>query len=243
MPFVMELVGPASVIDLGCGLGTWLATFARQGVGDYLGVDGDWVPPHLLEIPQEHFVAARLDRPFACDRRFDLAVSLEVAEHLPEPAASRFVETLSRLAPCVLFSAAIPDQRGQHHVNEQWPEYWANLFAGHDYVVIDAIRPRVWSSPGVAWWYQQNTFLYARPEVLAARPSLASERGRTVESMLSVVHPQVLANVAAERDRNIGRRTAQEHSLGDLVYALPPVVARSLRWRLGRVRHRVSRVS
>jgi predicted RNA methylase len=81
VPIVMELVAPTSVVDLGCGLGTWLATFADLGIEDYLGIDGDWVPPEMLEIPHERFMAARLDRPFALDREFDLAVSLEVAEH------------------------------------------------------------------------------------------------------------------------------------------------------------------
>ena len=243
VPLVIELVAPSSVIDLGCGVGTWLAAFARHGVDDYLGVDGDWVPSEALEIPGERFKAARLDHAFNLDRGFDLAVSLEVAEHLPETAAAQFVGTIVRLAPCVLFSAAIPNQRGQHHVNEQWPEYWASLFADRGYAVIDAIRPRVWSAPDVAWWYSQNTLLFARPEVLAARPSLARERDRTVESMLSLVHPQALAVVVAERDRNVGRLRAREHSLSDVLSALPSVAARSVRWRIGRLRRRARRRS
>ena len=119
VPVVMELVAPTSVVDLGCGLGTWLATFGRHGVHDYLGVDGEWVERGMLEIAEDRFRTAQLDRPFRLDRRFDLAVSLEVAEHLPEHAASGFVDTLVRLAPCVLFSAAIPHQGGLRHLNEQ----------------------------------------------------------------------------------------------------------------------------
>ena len=110
VPIVMELVGPSSVIDLGCGIGTWLAAFRRHGVDDVLGVDGEWVPLDSLEIPRECFVAARLDRRLRLDRRFDLAVSLEVAEHLPESAAKQLVASAVALAPCVLFSAAIPHQ-------------------------------------------------------------------------------------------------------------------------------------
>lgn len=238
VPYVMDLVAPTSVIDLGCGLGTWLATFVRHGVDDYLGVDGEWVSPDLLEIPREHFVAARLDRPFKLDRQFDLVVSLEVAEHLPESAAKRFVDTAVGLAPCVLFSAAIPHQGGLQHMNEQWPEYWAELFADHGYLVIDAIRPQVWSSPGVAFWYKQNTLLFAREEVIAAQPRLAHERERTVESMLSLVHPRLLTHVVGEPDQHLRRLTAREQSLHELVYASPYVAARSLRWRLARLRRR-----
>jgi SAM-dependent methyltransferase len=237
VPLVMELVAPASVVDLGCGPGAWLATFARHGVGDYLGVDGDWVTPDVLEIPPERFLAARLDEPLALDREFDLAVSLEVAEHLPERRAKGFVETLASLAPCVLFSAAIPHQGGLNHVNEQWPAYWASLFASHGYTSIDAIRPHVWESAGVAFWYKQNTFLYVREDVVAARPALARARAATVESMLALVHPRLLTHVAEHHPaEHVRRPTAREYSLRDLADALPHVFARSLRWRLGRFR-------
>ena len=234
VPVVMELVAPTSVVDLGCGLGTWLATFGRHGVHDYLGVDGEWVERGMLEIAEDRFRTARLDRPFRLDRRFDLAVSLEVAEHLPEHAASGFVDTLVRLAPCVLFSAAIPHQGGLQHLNEQWPEYWAALFATHGYVVVDAVRPRVWSTAGVDFWYKQNAFVYAREEIFGARPALASERDRTVESMLSLVHPRLLTHVVADAAKHVRRPTPREYSLRELVDAFPHVVARSLRWRLRR---------
>jgi SAM-dependent methyltransferase len=239
VPIVMELVAPTSVVDLGCGLGTWLGTFADLGIEDYLGIDGDWVPPEMLEIPHERFMAARLDRPFALDREFDLAVSLEVAEHLPESSAKEFVGSMAALAPCVLFSAAIPHQRGLNHINEQWPEYWARLFARHGYVVVDAIRPRVWTQPGIAYWYRQNTFIYARSDALATRPLLASARERTNESMLAIVHPSLLTHVVGEPSRHIRRKTAREHSVRELSSALQYVVGRSLRRRAAKLLRRL----
>lgn len=232
VPLVMELVAPRSVVDLGCSVGTWLATFARHGVEDYVGVDDGGVPPELLEIPRDRFVSARLDLPITIERRFDLAISLEVAEHLPESAAKRFVDAAVRLAPCVLFSAAIPHQGGLHHKNEQWPEYWAALFARHGYAVVDSIRPRIWSAEGVDFWYKQNAFVYAREDVLAARPLLARDRAATVESMLPLVHPRLLSHVAANGSDHVRRPTARELSLAEVVHALPHIAARSLRWRL-----------
>ena len=234
VPLVLDLVTPASVVDLGCGSGSWLAEFERRGVADYLGVDGDWVPPELLEIPRERFRAARLDRPLELGRRFDLAVSLEVAEHLPELAARTLVRSAAALAPCVLFSAAVPHQGGLHHVNEQWPEYWAGLFAEHGYLVIDAIRPRIWTTPDVAYWYRQNTFIYALPEVVAAHPSLASARDRTNDSMLSIVHPRLLNYVAGSPTQHVRRKTARELSLREVAQATPHVVTRSLRFWISR---------
>lgn len=80
---------------------------------------------------------------FGPRRNFDLAVSLQVAEHLPPSSAKGFIDSLAKLAPVVLFSAAIPLQAGAEHLNEQWPEYWAALFKTHDYLPIDCIRGRM----------------------------------------------------------------------------------------------------
>ena len=188
VPIVLELVRPRSVVDVGCGTGTWLSVFAELGVDDVLGVDGDWVELETLEIPRDRFLAHDLTQPLRVDRRFDLVVSLEVGEHLRDDAAPTYVETLAGLGAVVLFSAAIPFQRGQHHVNEQWPAYWADLFAGHDFVALDCIRRRIWTDDEVDWHYAQNVLLYAHRSERLAR---AVESGDGVP--LALVHPKKLA--------------------------------------------------
>jgi 2-polyprenyl-3-methyl-5-hydroxy-6-metoxy-1,4-benzoquinol methylase len=65
-----------------------------------------------------------LIQPLDLEKEFDLVVSLEVAEHLPASAADQFVNTLVKHGKKILFSAAIPGQGGQDHLNEQWPDYW-----------------------------------------------------------------------------------------------------------------------
>jgi 2-polyprenyl-3-methyl-5-hydroxy-6-metoxy-1,4-benzoquinol methylase len=87
LPRVLELVGAESIVDFGCGDGTWLATATGLGVTDVLGVDGAWVSPETLQIPARCFRAADLVAPLDLGRRFDLAFCLEVAEHLPAEAA------------------------------------------------------------------------------------------------------------------------------------------------------------
>ena len=146
VPLVLELVLPKRVVDVGCGVGTWLRVFVENGVTDILGIDGDYVNREHLEIPLDRFLAHDLTRPLRLSQRYDLTLSLEVAEHLPRESVSVFIDSLTYLAPLVLFSAAIPSQAGIDHVNEQWPEYWAEHFDRRGYVTVDnvviAIVPR-----------------------------------------------------------------------------------------------------
>jgi len=157
---VLELLPVQSVVDFGCGEGTWLRVFQDHGVETVLGIDGDYVSRERLLIDQAHFRAQNLALPVRLDRTYDLAMSLEVAEHLPTRASRSFVESLVRAAPVVLFSAAIPGQEGTQHTNEQWPEFWQKLFRSFDYECLDLIRPKILLQSGVEWWYKQNTFLY-----------------------------------------------------------------------------------
>lgn len=159
VPIIMDLVNPKSVLDVGCGLGTWLRIFNDLGVLDFMGVDGDYVNRDLLKINTDHFKSLDLTKSWSLYRKFDLVISLEVAEHLPESSADQFVKSLIEHGDVILFSAAIPGQQGQNHINEQWPAYWESKFNTNGYYFHDVIRPLVWMNDKVDWWYKQNIFL------------------------------------------------------------------------------------
>lgn len=231
IPIIMDMLAPRSVVDLGCGVGTWLAVFHEHGVQRVLGVEGGEVDLSLLRIAPEAFQRADLSKPFAFGQSFDLAMSLEVAEHLPESSANDFVASLVKLAPAVLFSAAVPHQGGIHHVNEQWPQYWVDRFATHQYQVLDAIRPRIWHDPQVQAWYAQNTFLFVRQDLVDANPKLSQARQQTRMHMLDLIHPQYVQWKADDRDRLVAQ--ARELTLGIVLRQLPTLLRKSLasRWR------------
>jgi SAM-dependent methyltransferase len=189
VPRVLDALAPASIVDVGCGTGTWLAVFRDHGITDVLGVDGPYIDPGLLEIPHDRFVPCDLTKPLRVDRTFDLVVSLEVAEHLPWACADTFVQSLTGLGQAVLFSAAIPYQGGTTHVNEQWPEFWAARFSKRGYAPVDFLRRHLWNDANVEWWYAQNMLLYARPEYCAAHEHLIAELQRTQTVPLSLIHP------------------------------------------------------
>lgn len=178
-----------SAVDVGCGVGTWLSVLKDRGITDIQGIDGEWVETNMLVIPPESFLKADLAKPLQIERRFDLAISLEVAEHLPPECAEDFVATLVRMSDFVLFSAAIPHQGGRNHLNEQWQEFWAELFARHGYQAIDCIRGQVWDDPGIDTWYKQNTLLYVKRERVSELRNLGDMASRP--PMLSVVHPDL----------------------------------------------------
>ena len=188
IPIVQKLVPASSVLDVGCGTGGWLAEFQAAGVRDIVGVDGDYVDLHMLQIPDEQFIAHDLTQPLALGRRFDLVVSLEVAEHLPASGADIFIQSLIRHGDVILFSAAVPYQGGRYHVNEQWPDYWAAKFLACGYVPIDAIRRKIWQNDNVQWWYAQNTILYGNREALGKHPLLADSGEH---SALPLIHPRL----------------------------------------------------
>lgn len=191
VPVIVDQVAPHSVVDVGCGLGTWLTVFRELGVSDVLGLDGDYVPQDMRMIPPEQFKSVDLSKPVSLARAFDLAISIEVGEHLPESAAETFVESLTRMAPVVVFAAAVPLQGGTNHVNEQWPAYWARLFGKHGCVTVDAIRPQIWNNDRVEPFYRQNLLVFVKESALQKYPLLEQSRHSTRDEMLSVVHPKV----------------------------------------------------
>lgn len=230
LPEVLALVKPTSIVDVGCGVGTWLVAAEQAGLSDYLGIDGDYVDVAQLEIPRERFVARDLQQPLQLDRQFDLVMSLEVAEHLPPDRADAFVASLTGLGPVVLFSAAIPHQNGNNHLNEQWPEYWADRFRARGYLAVDCVRSRVWNDPAVEPWYAQNTLLFVREDRLRADPALAAARAQTVDGALSRVHPEIYRLARFEAALQVTQSKRLDGiPLKRIIAQLPSRLVRSLR--------------
>lgn len=193
VPKFNQLIQPTSVVDVGCGKGWFLAEFIKHGVTDVAGIDG--TAPDGLAIDDTLYAQTDLTQPWPLARTFDLALCLEVAEHLPETAAAEFIRRLCLLAPVVLFSAAIPMQGGEGHVNERWPEYWKCLFGDHGYVGSGWPRIDLWGDERVAAYYRQNLLLFVDREHIGPTPA-SWELKQYVEStppfsMYRLVHPEL----------------------------------------------------
>ena len=159
VPLILSKLKVASVVDVGCGQGTWLKVFRKHGVRQLLGIESPETIANYLASEQFEVMGHDLTRPFFGDVKFDLAICLEVAEHLDPSAAETLVETLTGLSDQILFSAAIPNQGGQNHVNEQWPPYWRDIFSRYNYSMLDPFRAEVWENDKISWCYRQNMVL------------------------------------------------------------------------------------
>ena len=149
VPTLVDEFHPTTVIDVGCGEG-WFVKAFENGDVQATGVDGSWVDG-----------AGHVDLtkpPYPDLGPYDLALCLEVAEHVHKAHAAALVEWLTRSAPLVVFSAAIPGQGGTGHVNEQWPAFWSDLFALNGYGCDDRLRWQVWDDDRICPWYRQNLF-------------------------------------------------------------------------------------
>lgn len=182
-------------MDLGCGTGSWLQAFIESGVTDVLGRDGAYAIDSGLRIPRELFEPTDLAQPIKVSRKFDLVLSLEVAEHLPEVSAPLFVRGLCESADVVVFSAAIPLQGGTQHVNCQWQSWWAGLFAAEGFRAVDIVRPRIWGDDRVTFWYQQNTVVYIKEGNEKDVHPIARPQS------LDLVHPKLYLSPRAELSR------------------------------------------
>ena len=152
-----------SAIDVGCGVGTWLSVLKKMGVKKICGMDGNWVSKEYLVIPKDSFFTQDLEN-FRIENNYDLAVSLEVAEHISSDNANSFTRELAQCSDFILFSAATPGQGGVGHINEQWTGYWSSQFTKHGFIGIDPVRKRIWNDEKIPSWYKKNTVLFVKKE-------------------------------------------------------------------------------
>lgn len=172
---------PKTIIDVGCGCGEWSKGWPET---EYFGVDYGIMKRKLL-IPEDHFTNFDLNSDLillqACAKergKVDLVLCLEVLEHIKPENAKKCIAFLCDLSDKVLFSAAIPFQGGNGHVNEQWQTWWADLFAENGFYPAKK-QPDIRNNSAIEVWYKQNIVLYEK-----------DGKGKIID----YVHPQMWLN-------------------------------------------------
>jgi SAM-dependent methyltransferase len=162
IPLLISRYKPASVVDVGCGTGAFAREFIQNGVDDVTGYEGEWMRGVQTLLQQEKYIFVDFTNGIVPTRIYDLCICLEVAEHLDSSSARTLVSILTSLSEKVVFSAAIPSQGGNHHVNEQWPDFWARLFAEKGYILEWDPRLSNWNNSNIASCYRQNLLVFEK---------------------------------------------------------------------------------
>jgi SAM-dependent methyltransferase len=191
-----------SVVDVGCGGGQWLRASLELGATRVQGFDLIPIDDNSLAVARDLITITDLSAPMTPSERFDLAVSTEVAEHIAQSCADKFIKNLCAFSDVVLFSAALPYQGGINHVNENWLEYWNRLFRSENFICFDIFRDLFWHDTRIPYFYRQNCVLYVHSkwcrnfENIGLRPTLEPR---------SLVHPELLLQ-AVNRARHPSER-------------------------------------
>jgi SAM-dependent methyltransferase len=159
---IVELYQPKTVVDFGCGPGYLSKEIAKLGV-EVTAVDG-YSQPDFSGLPVKFY---RLDLndseaigKLFIGKNFDLAVCLEVAEHLKPESSTFLIQYLTQLSPVVVFSAAVPGQGGDGHINENSRTFWHHEFTQNKFVIADQVRSKLRISSTIAPWYRYNVIDY-----------------------------------------------------------------------------------
>lgn len=205
LPYVLNIIKPKNIVDFGCGSGTWLSVAQNLGYNDVLGIDGEYIDNSWQVINKNCFKSADLTKEISLNKKYDLAICLEVAEHIYEQDSEVFLKNLVNASDIILFSCAVPNQGGTNHVNEQYPSYWIKRFAKYNYELVDAIRFKFWDDDEIAFWYRQNIVLFVKKDKVKEMKKVF------VNDVIPTdfVHPTKMINMFNEYDSNI-KKIAKE---------------------------------
>ncbi len=210
MPILFAGYRPSSLLDVGCGTGTWLKAAIDFGIGDVFGVDGVKTPADKLHVASDKIQQLDLTGAWNLEKQYDVVFCLEVAEHLDMAFAPKLIDALVNHGDHVFFSAACPGQPGQHHVNCQWPDYWQRLFNQRGFVCDDAVRWQIWDIPEIEPWYRQNMFV-------ARRDAASSGQEPRIKAIL---HPEMVLACFTEKEQFDRHITQIENGRMDVIWYL-----------------------
>lgn len=163
---IIATFAPKRVIDIGCGTGALLEALRERGC-EVFGLE--YSDAALKYCSYRHLNVAKFDLEsdaIGDESGFDVAVSMEVAEHLPEKIANRYVDLIAHMAPQIVFTAAPPGQGGTDHVNLQPPQYWKAKFQQRGFEYAEEVTQRWhddWQVGGeVESWYYDNLMIFRK---------------------------------------------------------------------------------
>lgn len=172
VPFVMSVLRPTSIADVGCGSGQWTKEFISNGVRKAYAFDAFASPCWGVTANSVEFQKIDLENRVADFPDVELVCWLEVAEHLSESSCSRILSDIVERTDAILFSCALPGQGGTGHISERRLSDWVSDFEEVGFCCEDILRPRFWNDEDISWWYRQNTVIFVKENSVASNAIL-----------------------------------------------------------------------
>jgi len=172
VPFVMSVLRPTSIADVGCGSGQWTKEFILNGAQKAYAFDAFASPRWGGTANSVEFQKINLEECVADFPDVELVCWLEVAEHLSKFSCKRILHDIVERTDAILFSCAVPGQGGTGHVSERRLSDWVSDFGKVGFCCADVLRPRFWYDKRISWWYRQNTVIFVKENSVASNAIL-----------------------------------------------------------------------
>lgn len=198
LSYLLTILDISSMMDFGCGMGTWCQAAEELGIIDVIGIDKHAFDEEYMLLSDERYFENDLTKPTSFERKADLVVSVEVGEHIESSFSELFIGNLCRHGDIVLFSSALPFQGGTGHINERMCSYWTNIFNSYNYRIIDCIRPHFWDNQDVEVWYKNNCVLFVKNEIFHR-----VKKSIDIQSFpIDIIHPDMLKRIINNKKNN-----------------------------------------
>ncbi len=183
-----------SVLDFGCGRGDWLKAAIKLGAKRVLGLE-----TYALNKPDLPYEVEFQDitEPIFLGETFDIAICVEVAEHIPTEKSDILVENIANSANIIAWSAACPGQGGCFHINEQKPLFWHEKFLKQGFICVD-LRSLFWDDKNIEPWYRQGILFYFKEHLVPYE-----FKNYIVNKPMHLIHPDVFFPYSAKDEHII----------------------------------------
>lgn len=141
--YIKKEYHPQTVLDAGCAMGLLVAALRDLGVEAY-GVDlSEYAISRVREDIRPYCAVGSLADPLpnSLPRRYDLVVSIEVLEHMPEEDGKKSIANLCTMSDQILFSSVPDDTTDPTHINLHETPYWCGLFAKQGFFSAEEKKP------------------------------------------------------------------------------------------------------
>lgn len=187
LSYIKNYLKVNSIIDFGCGAGTWCLAAKNLGVSMIYGIDSNSLSRAQSNDCTINYIQSDIGKKMPLLPKFDLTISVEVGEHISENDSDAYITNLVNASNIILFSAAVPGQEGLHHINEQPLSYWVKKFKKHHFELVDSLRGVFWNNSSVEIWYRNNIVFFAHEESVSWLTNALPKP----QPIVDFIHPQL----------------------------------------------------